>query len=342
MTLKLHNSSLVLLLQTRRCTGKGSEAVTKIVRSHQSSSSGAKGGGKGTKGKKKIEARFYTNAEWSKLTPEERSQVIELKKKAKEKKEGKSSKVTSNKRKTSSTGSSARDDVHSSDEDEADESTEPLSQGGTEFGRGAHKKKKVTIAATTRLEPTRTTQRNVLVIKTLRRVMDTSGELLINGDDECRVELDTHADTCVAGSNTAVLDLTGKVVSVSPFCDTEYESIADIPVATVATAYDCPTTGKTFILVINEALYFGDRMKNTLLCPNQLRANGVQVHDCPKQYDTSSRHSIYVTGSELEIPLSLRGVISGFTSRLPTQSELDDFNSHVELTSEVEWDPLCC
>ena len=34
---------------------------------------------------------------------------------------------------------------------------------------------------------------------------------------EGRLELDTHADTCVAGANTVVLDLTGKHVSVTPF-----------------------------------------------------------------------------------------------------------------------------
>jgi hypothetical protein len=143
----------------------------------------------------------------------------------------------------------------------------------------------------------------------------------------------------VAGSNTVVLDLTGKVVSVSPFCDSEYQSIEDVPVATVATAYDCPVTGKVHILVINEALYFGEKMKNTLLCPNQLRANGVNVHDCPKQFDPLSRRSVYVPSNDLEIPLSMRGVISGFTTRLPTQAELEDFATHVELTSEVEWDP---
>jgi hypothetical protein len=136
-----------------------------------------------------------------------------------------------------------------------------------------------------------------------------------------------------------VLELTGKVVSVSPFCDSQYQSIEDVPVATVATAYDCPVTGKVHILVINEALYFGEKMKNTLLCPNQLRANGVQVHDCPKQYDPLSRHSVYVQSNDLEIPLSMRGVISGFTTRIPTQAELDDFSTHVELTSEKEWDP---
>ncbi len=213
---------------------------------------------------------------------------------------------------------------------------EPTFQGGNEFGRGAHKKKKATISAATTLESARARQRNVMAITSMRRIMDTSNARLANGDVEGRVELDTHADTCVAGSNTVVLDLTGKVVSVSPFCDSEYQSIEAVPVATVATAYDCPDTGKVYILEINKALYFGDRMNYTLLCPNQLRANGVQVHDCPKQFDASSRHSVYVPSNDLEIPLSMRGVISGFTTRRTTPDELEDLATHVELTSEVD------
>jgi hypothetical protein len=153
------------------------------------------------------------------------------------------------------------------------------------------------------------------------------------------VELDTHADTCVAGSNTVVLDLTGKSVSVSPFCETAYDSIEDVPIATVATAYDCPLTGRVYVLVINEALYFGDQMHHTLLCPNQLRANGLKVDDCPKQYDKSSTHSIMVPDSDLVIPLSMRGVISGFFTRRPTEDEVADLTLHVELTSDVAWDP---
>ena len=153
------------------------------------------------------------------------------------------------------------------------------------------------------------------------------------------MELDTHADTCVAGANTTVLDLTGKTVSVTPFCESEYEAIDEIPVATVATAYDCPATGKVYVLVINEALYFGARMNHSLLCPNQLRANGVRVDDCPKQFDGKSLHCIYVPEHDLTIPLELRGVISGITTRLPTEEELDNVTMHVHLTSDLEWDP---
>jgi len=35
--------------------------------------------------------------------------------------------------------------------------------------------------------------------------------------DDNRSELDSHADTCVAGSNTTVLWFTDHTVSVSPF-----------------------------------------------------------------------------------------------------------------------------
>jgi len=35
-----------------------------------------------------------------------------------------------------------------------------------------------------------------------------------------RTALDSHADTCCAGSNMAVLDLTGEKVNVLPFSDT--------------------------------------------------------------------------------------------------------------------------
>lgn len=270
------------------------------------------------------------------MTADERSQVIELKKKAKE--QGKSSsKAATGKRKASAAGTSDRDqDDNKVEEGEAEDEEEPTNQAGNEFGRAAHaKKKKVnisTVVATVIPSTNRTSaSRHVLAVSS-RRVMDTAR--LSDGKDggASRVELDTHADTCVAGSNTVVLDLTGKVVTVAPFCQSEYQPVQDIPIATVATAYDCPVTGKTYVLIINEALYFGDKMRNTLLNPNQLRTNGIQVHDCPKQFDPSSRHSILIPATDLEIPLSMEGVISGFTSRIPTQAELDDFSYHVELT----------
>jgi len=83
--------------------------------------------------------------------------------------------------------------------------------------------------------------------------------------DMNRSELDSHTDTCMVGSNITPLWFTDHNASVSPFIG-EYKPLRDIPIATVATAWDDPTNSSTLILVINEALFFGDRMPYSLLC----------------------------------------------------------------------------
>jgi hypothetical protein len=104
-------------------------------------------------------------------------------------------------------------------------------------------------------------------------------------------ELDSHTDMCVAGTNTWVMDFTNTKVNVSPFSDS-YEAIKDILIAMVATAWDDLETGEVTVLYIHEALYFGDRMSRMLLCPNQLRANGWNVQDVPKQFKAAAAHVI--------------------------------------------------
>ena len=73
-------------------------------------------------------------------------------------------------------------------------------------------------------------------------------------NSEGRLELDTHADTCVTEANTVILDLTRNHVSVTPFYDKEYELIIEIPIPTVAAAYNCPYTARVWVCIINEAL----------------------------------------------------------------------------------------
>jgi hypothetical protein len=71
------------------------------------------------------------------------------------------------------------------------------------------------------------------------------------------------------------------------------------------------------ILVVNEALYFGDRMNHSLLCPNQIRANGLVVN-VPKQLDETSLHAIMDPKSETKLPPLLSGVISYLETGKPT------------------------
>jgi len=140
----------------------------------------------------------------------------------------------------------------------------------------------------------------------------------------------------VAGSNTVPLWYTDQKVSVSPFIG-EYQPIRDIPVAKVATPWDDPKDGSTTILVINEALYFGDRMLHTLLCPNQLRYNGIIVNNTPKIFDPNSSQSIIIPG-KIELPLKIHGVLTYVATRKPTEKELQQCD-RFELTSSLSWEP---
>ena len=77
-------------------------------------------------------------------------------------------------------------------------------------------------------------------------------------------ELDSHADTVVAGSACKVIELTDQSCEVYAYAD-HYEPITNVPVAKVATAYDHPISGETFMLIFGQALYMGDRMSHTLI-----------------------------------------------------------------------------
>jgi hypothetical protein len=162
-------------------------------------------------------------------------------------------------------------------------------------------------------------------------------------DKRNRAELDSHADTCCAGINTVPFSYSEETVTVSPFLDA-YTPLKKVKIASVVTAYDDPITGDTLFLVIHETLYFGDRLPQTLLNPNQLRYHGNKVHDVPKQFDPDSQHAIEIPSRNLVLPLGLDGIISYLPTRKPTQEEMTEFRKQspdtwIELTSDVAWRP---
>ncbi|KAI2502129.1 hypothetical protein MHU86_12359 [Fragilaria crotonensis] len=152
-----------------------------------------------------------------------------------------------------------------------------------------------------------------------------------------RCEMDSHADTCVAGSNCVILEYTGSTAEVEAYSP-DYPSKQG-PIATVATAYDCTTSATTYVLIINEALYLGDSLSFSLLSPNQLRDNDVLIDERHRQHAQDSIFGIHVPSASLTIPFTLKGVVACFDTRPPTQDELDDTSLHVEITSDIEWIP---
>ena len=149
-----------------------------------------------------------------------------------------------------------------------------------------------------------------------------------------KLELDSHADTIVLGSNCIILSHTGRECDVSPYTEA-YNAITDVPIVTGATAWTCPETGDTLILVFHESLWMGDIMDHSLINPNQLRHYGLQVQDNP--YDRVQMHLATEAG-EFYFPLQSQGTTIFLHTRTPTERELHEC-PHVQMTSKSPWDP---
>ncbi len=93
----------------------------------------------------------------------------------------------------------------------------------------------------------------------MKQVLRVSASKPTCDDDDMRTELDSHADTCVAGRNTLLVSDEGCQVTVHPY------SMFPLP-----RLRQCGSTLRMDNLTPSlEALYFGDRVDVTLLNPNQ-------------------------------------------------------------------------
>jgi hypothetical protein len=147
-------------------------------------------------------------------------------------------------------------------------------------------------------------------------------------------ECDTNADTCCLGRNFVVLNSTYRTADVYAY-DTSIKPIENVPIVSGATAYDDATTGTTYILVFNEALYYGEKLDHTLINPNQVRSYGIPFWDNP--FDPTRSLSIDVN-DDFHIPLRSVGTKLMFASRVPTTTELETCE-HIPMTSSAPWNP---
>ena len=95
-----------------------------------------------------------------------------------------------------------------------------------------------------------------------------------------RTELDSHANMAVVGKHCVVFDkIYGKTCEVEPF-DPSIGTAKEVPVVDAALAYDCPYTGKTFILILRNTLYIKS-LEHNLIPPFLLHKAGLKVNECP-------------------------------------------------------------
>jgi hypothetical protein len=173
-----------------------------------------------------------------------------------------------------------------------------------------------------------------------KHVMSTGHEVLREHAEpkEGVLGCDSHADTCCLGRGWQILNYHGITVDVAGFSDA-LESLKNVDIVTGYTAYDDPSTGKTYILHIAQALWLGHDHDESLLCPNQLRANGFQVDDIPLCYSGGkSLNGIHDPETKVTFPFSIKGVTSYLPIRTPSEFEYLSCDK-IWLTSDETWNP---
>jgi hypothetical protein len=146
------------------------------------------------------------------------------------------------------------------------------------------------------------------------------------------VEVDSHADSFVAGKNCVPMHYTERSCDVQPYSD-DYAPVQNVPIVTAATGYTS-ATGLNYILVFPEALYL-PTLGHSLFNPNQLRQFGTIVQDNP--YDTTPMH-ITTNDGGFTACLQSKGTDIFITTWAPTQLEMDAY-PHITLCSATHWNP---
>jgi hypothetical protein len=90
----------------------------------------------------------------------------------------------------------------------------------------------------------------------------------------------------------------------------ELPALKNVPICTAGTEWVDPNIGISYLLVLNECLYLGDRLRHTLLCPNQMQLNGLIVQDTPTMFDPTSTDSIFDPVTRMHIPFYMKGAMS--------------------------------
>ena len=146
-------------------------------------------------------------------------------------------------------------------------------------------------------------------------------------------EIDTRSETICAAANWRLLSASGQCCDVYGFHD-NFKGTTDVPIARLATGIR-DEHGRVHILIVNQELYFGASLDNSLINPNQIRHFRIPLYD--NQYDSGqdfdTDHKYQFT------PFKTEGSTIFFNYFLPTDAEINTFPHMVLTDSETEWDP---
>jgi hypothetical protein len=176
---------------------------------------------------------------------------------------------------------------------------------------------------------------NVSSSNTYRRI-DLSEYDLNNG---CKLGLDTWADTSCVGKHAHIDSyIEGRTVTARGFAS-NLPSLDNIPIVNCSFAYDT-NNGKTLLLQVNNALYMGENMEHSLLCPNQCEDNDIRIDLRPSLYYPNEirASTLYCENNNIVIPIHHHGPLPYINVRRPTNEELLVCDI-IQLTSTNDWNP---
>ena len=182
-------------------------------------------------------------------------------------------------------------------------------------------------------------------------IWDTTNNKEYNDNKKTSTHLDSHANMTIAGCHATMINKSEKSADVRPFSK-DCSKIIAVPIVDVATEYDFPYSGITYIIIIKNALYVPS-MNHNLVPPFIMREAGLIVNDIPRihtrQEDlTNQTHCIVpmVDGDEnstnFNIHMKLDGIFSYFPTRKLTMDELEEceYMETVYLIPDADqWNP---
>ena len=71
---------------------------------------------------------------------------------------------------------------------------------------------------------------------------------VLTDDGEQRMDLDSHADTCVIGQHALIVNNFNRPVNVTGYDPSKGNMAPNCRTVSAAIAYDCPMTGEVFII----------------------------------------------------------------------------------------------
>ena len=156
--------------------------------------------------------------------------------------------------------------------------------------------------------------------------------------DGCRLGFDSYANTCCAGRQVRVeLFIEGKTVTATGFSNS-MPVMEDQPLANVLYAFDS-SHGEVFILQVNNSIYLGDKMEDSLLCPNQCRDRGKEINTRPKVYcSDENAQTLNCPVHGIRINFKHHGPLLCLLVQRPTMEETITC-TYTDLTPEEEWNP---